>query len=152
MELIFRLSRAQGIRKPTLRAAWTVELALLPRPSSTLCMNSQLKAPWLELNVSPFQPISFLFRSCHLGVICLEEFTEGSVVARLSCLCSFHNGENYLCPSQENATHVDPQHACRLGCSVAAPALFIHADEWLNVGTIPISLSSRALPLITTRT
>ncbi|KAG1892597.1 hypothetical protein F4604DRAFT_1672578 [Suillus subluteus] len=25
-------------------------------------------------------------------VICLEEFTEGAVVARLSCFCSFHNG------------------------------------------------------------
>ena len=25
-------------------------------------------------------------------VICLEEFMEGSTVARLSCLCSFHNG------------------------------------------------------------
>ncbi|KDQ64734.1 hypothetical protein JAAARDRAFT_236595 [Jaapia argillacea MUCL 33604] len=24
-------------------------------------------------------------------VICLEEFAEGSTVARLSCLCSFHN-------------------------------------------------------------
>ncbi|KAH9049579.1 hypothetical protein EDB84DRAFT_942036 [Lactarius hengduanensis] len=24
-------------------------------------------------------------------VICLEEFVEGSMVARLSCLCSFHN-------------------------------------------------------------
>jgi hypothetical protein len=24
-------------------------------------------------------------------VICLEEFTQGSVVARLSCFCSFHN-------------------------------------------------------------
>ncbi|KAG6378849.1 hypothetical protein JVT61DRAFT_13129 [Boletus reticuloceps] len=27
-------------------------------------------------------------------VICLEEFTQGSAVARLSCFCSFHNGEN----------------------------------------------------------
>ena len=27
-----------------------------------------------------------------LGVICLEEFVKGSTVARLSCLCSFHNG------------------------------------------------------------
>lgn len=27
------------------------------------------------------------------GVICLEEFIKGSTVARLSCLCSFHNGE-----------------------------------------------------------
>ncbi|KAI0306973.1 hypothetical protein B0F90DRAFT_1813808 [Multifurca ochricompacta] len=26
-------------------------------------------------------------------VICLEEFVEGSMVARLSCLCSFHNGK-----------------------------------------------------------
>lgn len=26
-------------------------------------------------------------------VICLEEFLRGSTVARLSCLCSFHNGE-----------------------------------------------------------
>ncbi|KAF9247178.1 hypothetical protein BU15DRAFT_84724 [Melanogaster broomeanus] len=26
-------------------------------------------------------------------VICLEEFTRGSVVARLSCFCSFHNGK-----------------------------------------------------------
>ncbi|KAJ3892916.1 hypothetical protein GG344DRAFT_87465 [Lentinula edodes] len=26
-------------------------------------------------------------------VICLEEFTKGSMVARLSCFCSFHNGE-----------------------------------------------------------
>ncbi|KAJ7276280.1 hypothetical protein B0H12DRAFT_12281 [Mycena haematopus] len=25
------------------------------------------------------------------GVICLEEFTKGSMVARLSCFCSFHN-------------------------------------------------------------
>lgn len=28
-----------------------------------------------------------------IGVICLEEFKEGSMIARLSCLCSFHNGE-----------------------------------------------------------
>ena len=27
------------------------------------------------------------------GVICLEEFREGSMIARLSCLCSFHNSE-----------------------------------------------------------
>ncbi|KAI0265184.1 FYVE zinc finger-domain-containing protein [Gloeopeniophorella convolvens] len=27
-------------------------------------------------------------------VICLEEFVEGSMVARLSCLCSFHNGKH----------------------------------------------------------
>lgn len=26
-------------------------------------------------------------------VICLEEFVKGSTVARLSCLCSFHNGK-----------------------------------------------------------
>ncbi|KAG1833009.1 hypothetical protein EV424DRAFT_1342041 [Suillus variegatus] len=30
--------------------------------------------------------------SALLGVICLEEFAEGAVVARLSCFCSFHNG------------------------------------------------------------
>ena len=30
-------------------------------------------------------------------VICLEEFVKGSTVARLSCLCSFHNGEFLGC-------------------------------------------------------
>ncbi|KAG2013500.1 ankyrin repeat domain-containing protein 50 [Coprinopsis cinerea AmutBmut pab1-1] len=29
-------------------------------------------------------------------VICLEEFVKGSTVARLSCFCSFHNGESKL--------------------------------------------------------
>ena len=38
------------------------------------------------------------FHSCYLGVICLEEFTKGSEVARLSCFCSFHNGKNCLHP------------------------------------------------------
>lgn len=28
-----------------------------------------------------------------IGVICLEEFTKGSDVARLSCFCTFHSGE-----------------------------------------------------------
>lgn len=31
--------------------------------------------------------------SLSTGVICLEEFKEGSMIARLSCLCSFHNSE-----------------------------------------------------------
>ena len=31
------------------------------------------------------------------GVICLEEFAKGSTVARLSCLCSFHNSEFCHC-------------------------------------------------------
>jgi len=30
-----------------------------------------------------------------IGVICLEEFREGSMIARLSCLCSFHNSETF---------------------------------------------------------
>ncbi len=29
------------------------------------------------------------------GVICLEEFMKGSMVARLSCLCSFHNSKSF---------------------------------------------------------
>ena len=31
------------------------------------------------------------------GVICLEEFKEGSMIARLSCLCSFHNSKIFTC-------------------------------------------------------
>lgn len=30
-------------------------------------------------------------------VICLEEFVAESTVARLSCLCSFHNCEHFGC-------------------------------------------------------
>ena len=30
------------------------------------------------------------------GVICLEEFAKGSLIARLSCLCTFHNGSCIL--------------------------------------------------------
>ncbi|EIW82417.1 hypothetical protein CONPUDRAFT_72656 [Coniophora puteana RWD-64-598 SS2] len=32
-------------------------------------------------------------------VICLEEFAVGSTVARLNCLCSFHNGKIHFLPS-----------------------------------------------------
>ncbi len=34
------------------------------------------------------------------GIICFEEFVEGSMVARLSCLCSFHKGKHQV---QNNA-------------------------------------------------
>lgn len=45
-----------------------------------------------------------------VGVICLEEFLKGSMVARLSCLCSFHNSEPAL--------HVPccPTHCYSLAC------------------------------------
>ncbi len=36
---------------------------------------------------------TFLFFS---GIICFEEFVEGSMVARLSCLCSFHQGKRHV--------------------------------------------------------
>jgi hypothetical protein len=30
------------------------------------------------------------------GIICFEEFVEGIEVARLSCLCSFHQGKHQV--------------------------------------------------------
>ncbi|KAF9483942.1 FYVE-domain-containing protein, partial [Pholiota conissans] len=55
----------------------------------------------------PPQPAKYLVyrlpaESALLGVecvICLEEFVKGSNVARLSCFCSFHSGNNTACLS-----------------------------------------------------
>lgn len=65
------------------------------------------------------------------GVICLEEFKEGSMIARLSCLCSFHNSKtctHFTHRSSEwplsNGTRVLTcafltfQRVCRRGCNV----------------------------------
>jgi hypothetical protein len=30
------------------------------------------------------------------GIICFEEFVEGSLVSRLSCLCIFHEGKHLV--------------------------------------------------------
>jgi hypothetical protein len=38
------------------------------------------------------KPFILLLMVC-IGVICLEEFTKNSDVARLSCFCTFHSGE-----------------------------------------------------------
>ncbi|CCM04833.1 uncharacterized protein FIBRA_07026 [Fibroporia radiculosa] len=40
--------------------------------------------------------------------ICLEEFVKGSTVARLSCLCSFHNGMFTMHPSVLHANNLIP--------------------------------------------
>jgi hypothetical protein len=39
------------------------------------------------------------------GVICLEEFKEGSMIARLSCFCSFHNSEIFACFTPDHWIH-----------------------------------------------
>jgi hypothetical protein len=69
----------------------------LPQPPSIWYTNFLEKVLSLELNVRQdklcISPVcSFLWTS---GVICLEEFVKGSMVARLSCLCSFHNGRRH---------------------------------------------------------
>ena len=36
------------------------------------------------------------FAQFSLGIICFEEFVEGIEVARLRCLCSFHEGKHQV--------------------------------------------------------
>ncbi|KAJ7638693.1 FYVE-domain-containing protein [Roridomyces roridus] len=50
-------------------------------PESSL-VNVECASPFLCEHPGPIR---------YTGVICLEEFAKGSMVARLSCLCSFHN-------------------------------------------------------------
>lgn len=58
-----------------------------------------------------------------VGVICLEEFVVGSTVARLSCLCSFHNSMFPSASSPEKKTLTHMQTACPLGCNAVKAAL-----------------------------
>ena len=60
---------------------------------------------------------------CHL---CKTDFSIGSMVARLSCLCSFHNGMNLTCAwLSARLTEYSRQLVCRPGCSVDEAALFM---------------------------
>jgi hypothetical protein len=82
-------------------------------------------------------------------VICLEEFAKGtlyahtvnsiylilfrpgSLVARLSCLCSFHNGLLYSVKNLGSVSlHLRLQLAYHLGCSVEGAALSMLADPY----------------------
>jgi hypothetical protein len=53
------------------------------------------KVPLLALNVRQGRLFAYqvLLIFIFSGIICFEEFVEGSKVARLSCLCVFHEGK-----------------------------------------------------------
>jgi len=71
-----------------------VTRVILYKLRSIYHMNFQGKVPLLVLNVRQgrlfaYQVLLIFFS----GIICFEEFVEGSIVARLSCLCVFHEGK-----------------------------------------------------------
>lgn len=83
------------IRKLMSRSAWRGAQALPHKQLNTLCIVFRPKVRSLASNVCLDRSVTWNNSSDMFpGVICLEEFTSGSTVARLSCFCSFHNRES----------------------------------------------------------
>ncbi len=76
------------------------QLAPRPKGEGTSCTSCLWTAPSLATNVSTsFVWIVHIANGANLGVICLEEFVKGSLVARMSCLCTFHSRTYWLTES-----------------------------------------------------
>lgn len=64
------------------------------------------------------------------GVICLEEFKEGSMIARLSCFCSFHNSKILHLLHIPIIGFIERE----LGADVLLPSLPACLSSWLQRG------------------
>ena len=77
-----------------------VARVILHKLPSIYHMNFAGKVPLLALNVRQGRLFAYrvllVFNIYFSGIICFEEFVEGSMVARLSCLCIFHEGEHQV--------------------------------------------------------
>ena len=109
-------------KRRTSECAWMVAAAILHKLQSIWCMNFPGKVPLLALNVGrgaiTCESVLLILLFLVSGSICFEEFVEGSMVARLSCLCSFHKGKHQV------------QIVCRWFSYLCRSVLVLLASAW----------------------